>query len=140
MFANTCTSKEVIANLIRLFVGATAEEMHLEMITTPHNHCGYDTGENCSQSLCTILLNVNCCEELFVCYGVYAMSRELHFLTCGLEFLGSQTVSIVYGIIDSKSQALLPETAKSGFTDRRPDLFRSEEAERILLCEMVNLF
>ena len=47
------------------------------------------------------------------------MSRELNFLTCDLEALGSQTVSIVYGIIDGKSRALFPETAKSGFTDRR---------------------
>ena len=47
------------------------------------------------------------------------MSRELNFLTCGLEALASQTLSIVYGIIDGKSRALFPGTAKSGFTDCR---------------------
>ena len=47
------------------------------------------------------------------------MSRELNFLKCGIEALGSQTVSIVPGIIDGKSRALFPETAESGFTDRR---------------------
>ena len=47
------------------------------------------------------------------------MSRELNFLTCGLELLSSQTVSVVYGIIDGKSRTLFAETAKSGFADRR---------------------
>ena len=37
---SACASNEVITNLIRLFVGTTAEEKHLEMITTPHNSCG----------------------------------------------------------------------------------------------------
>ena len=37
---SACASNEVIANLIRPFVGATAEKKHLEMITTPHNSCG----------------------------------------------------------------------------------------------------
>ena len=84
------------------------------MITTSHN-----AGENRSHSLCTISVNVDCRDEFVVCYGVHAMSRELNFLTCGLEALGSQTFLIVYGIIDGKSRALFPETAKSGFTDRR---------------------
>ena len=44
------------------------------------------------------------------------MSRELNFPTCSLEVLGSQTVSIVYGIIDGKSRALFPQDAKSDFT------------------------
>ena len=37
-------------------------------------------------------VNVDCRDEFVVCYGVYAVSRELNFLTCGLEVLGSQTV------------------------------------------------
>ena len=85
----------------------------------PSQQLWLDAGENRSHSLCTISVNVDCRDEFVVCYGVYAMSRELNFLTCGLEVLGSQTVSIVCGIIDGKSRALCPETAKSGFTDRR---------------------
>ena len=45
------------------------------------------------------------------------MSRELNFLACDHEVLGSQTVSIVYGIIDGKSRTLFPETAESVFMD-----------------------
>ena len=37
---SACASREVFANVIRLFVGGTAEEKHFEMITTPHNSCG----------------------------------------------------------------------------------------------------
>ena len=74
-----------------------------------------DAGENRSHSLCTISVNVDCHDEFVVCY---AMSRELNFPTYCLEVLGSQTVLIIWHL-DSKSCALLPETAKSGFTDRR---------------------
>ena len=85
----------------------------------PSQQLWLDAGENRSHSLCTISVNVDCHDEFVVCYGVHAMSRELNFLTCSLEALGSQTVSIIYGIINGKSRALFPETAKSGFTDRR---------------------
>ena len=109
--------------MIRLFVGATAEEIGNDY--NPSQQLWLDAGENRgSHSLCTISVNVDCCEEFVVCYGVYAMSRELNFLICGLEVLSSQTVSLVHGIIDGKSRALFTETAKSGFTDPRicPDL------------------
>ena len=82
----------------------------------PSQQLWLDGGENRSHSLCTISVNVDCRDEFVVCYGVHrgvhAMSRELNFLTCGLEASGSQTVSIVYGIIDGKSRALFP--AKRG--------------------------
>ena len=55
---------EVIANVTRQFVGVTAEEMHLEMITAPHNHCGYTlvriTHTPCAQSrsMSTVVKNL----------------------------------------------------------------------------------
>ena len=56
----------------------------------PSQQLWLDAGENRSHSLCTISVNVDCRDEFVVCYEV-----------------------------DAKSRALFPETAKSGFTDRR---------------------
>ena len=93
MFAIACTSKEVIANLIRLFVGATAEEIGNDY--NPSQQLWLDAGENRgSHSLCTISVNVDCRDEF-----VRDCEKTLH---------GSS------------------------------DLFRSQEAERILLCETAN--
>ena len=46
------------------------------------------------------------------------MSRELNFPTCGLEVLVQSNCPNVWHL-DGKSHALFPETAESGFTDRR---------------------
>ena len=93
LFAIACTSKEVIANLIRIFVGATAEEIGNDYY--PSQQLWLDAGENRgSHSLCTISVNVDCRDEF-----VRDCEKPLH---------GSS------------------------------DLSRSQEAERILLCETVN--
>ena len=134
LFAIACTSKEVIANLIRLFVGATAEEVGNDY--NPSQQLWLDAGENRgSHSLCTISVNVDCRDEFGVCYGVYAMSRELNFLTCGLEVLSSQTVSVVY--YRRQESSVIRQDCKKRL-HRSSDLSRSQEAERILLCETVN--
>ena len=126
LFAIACTSKKVIANLIRLFFGATAEEIGNDF--NPSQQLWLDVGENRgSPSLCTISVNVDCRDEFVVCYGVYAMSTELNFLTCGLEVLSSQTVSVVYGIIDGKSSVIRRDCEKR--------LHGLSDFERILLCE-----
>ena len=93
LFAIACTSKEVIANLIRLFVDATAEEIGNDY--NPSQQLWLDAGENRgSHSLCTISVNVDCRDEF-----VRDCEKPLH---------GSS------------------------------DLSRSQEAERILLCETAN--
>ena len=93
LFAIARTSKEVIANLIRLFVGATAEEIGNDY--NPSQQLWLDAGENRgSHSLCTISVNVDCRDEF-----VRDCGKPLH---------------------------------------RSSDLSRSQEAERILLCETVN--
>ena len=62
LFAIACTSKEVIANFIRLFVGATAEEIGNDY--NPSQPLWLDAGENRgSHSLCTISVNVDCRDE-----------------------------------------------------------------------------
>ena len=73
LFAIACTSKGVIANLIRLFVGATAEETHLVMIATPHTSCGSTWMRIAHTPLCTISVNVNCRDDFVFHHGVYAM-------------------------------------------------------------------
>ena len=85
--------------------------------------------------LCTISVNVDCRDEFVVCHGVYAMTENWTFWHVILRFYARQTVSIEWHL-DGKSCALFPETAKSGFGSS--DFFRSQEAERILLCETVN--
>ena len=72
LFAIACTSKEVIANLIRLFVVATAEEIGNDY--NPSQQLWLDAGENRgSHSLCTISVNVDCRSEFVVCYRVQYM-------------------------------------------------------------------
>ena len=65
------------------------------------------------------------------------MSGELNFLTCGLEVLSSQTVSVVYGI-DGKTESSVIRRDCEKRLHGSSDLSRSQEAERILLCETVN--
>ena len=79
--------------MIRIFVGATAEEIGNDY--NPSQQLWLDAGENRgSHSLCTISVNVDCRDEF-----VRDCKKPLH---------GSS------------------------------DLSRSQEAERILLCETVN--
>ena len=99
-------------NLIRLFGWCDRRRNAFGSDHNPSQQLWLDTGENRLHSLCTISVSVDCRDEFFVCYGVYAMSRELNFLTCGLEALGSQTVLILWHL-DNKGCALFPETKTS---------------------------
>ena len=94
-----------------------------------------DAGENRSHSLCTISVNVDCRDEFVVCYGVYAMSR-LNFLTCGLEVLW-QSNCLDHMAFRRQELCVIPRDCEKRLHGSS-DLFRSQEAKRIWLCETIH--
>ena len=66
LFAIACTSKEVIANLIRLFGWCDRRRNAFGNDYNPSQQLWLDAGENRSHCLCTISVNVDCRDEFVV--------------------------------------------------------------------------
>ena len=123
LFAITCTSKEVIANLIRLFGWCNRRRNAFGNDFNPSQHLWFDMDENSSHF--PVHYFGQCRLSWLVCclpWSIYN-DREMNFPTCGLELLW-QSNSLDW-------MALWPHGLS--------DLFIFQEAERILLCKTVDL-
>ena len=88
----------------------------------PSQQLWLDAGENRSHSLCTISVNVDCRDEFVVCYGVDAMQSNC------LDRIWHYRL---------QESSVIPRDCEKRLHGSS-DLFRSQEAERIFLCETVN--